>query len=174
MATRELKRILVPVKRLGRGEAVVALAGELAARFGATVEVLHVWHPRLHPFQNSADTILSLASYSEQATDAWMKKCVARLRRRGLHVNAWLLAGDPATTIVQHAADEGVDLIVLGTRGRADGSWAWRSSVVERIVRGAPCPVLTVPAREPIAHELARTPEHAELGNAIPLIEVAP
>jgi hypothetical protein len=47
---------------------------------------------------------------------------------------------------VRYARVHAVDLIVLGTHGRTGVSRALMGSVVERVVRGAPCPVLTVPA----------------------------
>ena len=41
----------------------------------------------------------------------------------------------------------GADLIVMATEGRHGVIDAMRGSVTERVVRGAPCPVLAVPAR---------------------------
>ena len=52
--------------------------------------------------------------------------------------------GDPATTIVEHAAQGGYDLLVLGTHGRTGIAHAALGSVAEKVVRSAPCPVLTV------------------------------
>jgi nucleotide-binding universal stress UspA family protein len=49
-----------------------------------------------------------------------------------------------AEAIVSHAASAGVDLIVIGTHGRKGVSRLLLGSVAERVVRAAPCPVLTV------------------------------
>jgi len=54
--------------------------------------------------------------------------------------------GDVAAAILG-AAQEEVDLIVMATEGRQGIVDAVRGSVTERVVRGAPCPVLAVPAR---------------------------
>jgi universal stress protein A len=55
---------------------------------------------------------------------------------------------DAARAIVSYARDHGIDLIVVGTHGRTGFSHALLGSVAERVVRTAPCPVLTVPSRE--------------------------
>jgi nucleotide-binding universal stress UspA family protein len=54
---------------------------------------------------------------------------------------------------VQYARDESIDLIVMGTHGRGPFSHLLMGSVAERVVRAAPCPVLTV-----------RHPEHEFVG----------
>lgn len=65
-----------------------------------------------------------------------------------------LLAGDPASEIVNLAKSEHVDLIVLGTHGRTGLERLIMGSTAEQVLRRAPCPVLAV--KEPIA-ELAAT-----------------
>jgi nucleotide-binding universal stress UspA family protein len=53
-------------------------------------------------------------------------------------------AGDPATAIVRLARERGVDLIVMGTHGRSGLAHMLVGSVAEKVMRQAPCPVLTV------------------------------
>jgi nucleotide-binding universal stress UspA family protein len=50
----------------------------------------------------------------------------------------------PAAAIVDYAAREHIDLIVTGTHGRGGVAHLLMGSVAERVVRTAPCPVLTV------------------------------
>jgi nucleotide-binding universal stress UspA family protein len=50
----------------------------------------------------------------------------------------------PAAGIVAYAKEQQVDLIVMGTHGRHGWSHVMMGSVAEKIVRTAPCPVLTV------------------------------
>jgi nucleotide-binding universal stress UspA family protein len=52
--------------------------------------------------------------------------------------------GDPRSVILDMAAKENADLIVMGTRGRTGASHLIFGSVAEHVVRTAPCPVLTV------------------------------
>jgi nucleotide-binding universal stress UspA family protein len=55
-----------------------------------------------------------------------------------------LLEGDPATEIARFAADAGIDVIVIGTRGRTGVDGLELGSVAERVMREAPCTVLVV------------------------------
>jgi len=60
---------------------------------------------------------------------------------------AWdadIAAGHPAETIVRVAAEREADLIVMGTHGRTGLQHVLLGSVAEKVVRLAPCPVLTV------------------------------
>jgi nucleotide-binding universal stress UspA family protein len=52
--------------------------------------------------------------------------------------------GGPAAEIVGLAIDERADLVVIGTHGRGGFGRALLGSVADRVVRIAPCPVLTV------------------------------
>jgi nucleotide-binding universal stress UspA family protein len=52
--------------------------------------------------------------------------------------------GSPADTIVRLAQEKNVDLIVMGTRGRSGLQQVLIGSVAEKVVRLAPCPVMTV------------------------------
>ena len=56
--------------------------------------------------------------------------------------------GHPADTIVRIAQERAADLIVMNTRGRTGLQHVLVGSVAEKVVRLAPCPVLTVKHRE--------------------------
>lgn len=55
-----------------------------------------------------------------------------------------VVIGSPAETIAQRAADLSADLIVMGTHGRGALGHLFIGSVAERVIRLAPCPVMTV------------------------------
>jgi nucleotide-binding universal stress UspA family protein len=64
---------------------------------------------------------------------------------------AWeaeVATGSPAETIVRVAHMRGADLIVMGTHGRTGLPHVLLGSVAEKVVRLAPCPVLTVKATQ--------------------------
>ncbi len=54
-------------------------------------------------------------------------------------------AGQPFGAIVDCAEKEAVDLIVMSSHGRSGLSRMLIGSVTDKILRGAPCPVLVVP-----------------------------
>jgi nucleotide-binding universal stress UspA family protein len=71
--------------------------------------------------------------------------CEKLLQQAGL-TKARILtpAGTPFVEIVRTARDENADLVVVGTHGRGAIAHALLGSVAEKVVRSAPCPVLTV------------------------------
>jgi nucleotide-binding universal stress UspA family protein len=56
--------------------------------------------------------------------------------------------GRPYKNIVEEAATEGVDIIVISTHGRTGIEHVILGSVTEKVVAHAPCPVLVVPRHE--------------------------
>lgn len=69
--------------------------------------------------------------------------------RKNLNAVAVIESGiSPAEVVTSYAKANGMDLIVAGTHGRGAVQHFLMGSVAERIVRTAPCPVLTVRARE--------------------------
>jgi nucleotide-binding universal stress UspA family protein len=69
----------------------------------------------------------------------------------------------PADEIVKYAQAETIDLIVLGTHGRPGVAHLFMGSVAEKVVRTAPCPVLTLrhPEREFVRADRALEPAPA-------------
>jgi nucleotide-binding universal stress UspA family protein len=69
---------------------------------------------------------------------------VAKIREHGLATRWLLRTGVPHQEIAKVATEEGADYIVIGTRGRGGIERALLGSVADRVVRTAPCPVVTV------------------------------
>jgi nucleotide-binding universal stress UspA family protein len=136
-------------------------ATTLADRFGATVEVLHVVED---PFVSGAwsteaivPNIPELLADLVRAARAKLDDMRTAAASMGLRLTTTVLTtvvtGQPADSICAHATTEKFDLIVMGTHGRRGLSHALMGSVAERVVRKAPCPVLTVREMTPDARE---------------------
>jgi nucleotide-binding universal stress UspA family protein len=76
-------------------------------------------------------------------TGALEARC-AKIREHGLATRWVLRTGVPHEEIARAAIEEGADYIVVGTRGRGGLERAFLGSVADRVVRTAPCPVVTV------------------------------
>jgi nucleotide-binding universal stress UspA family protein len=146
------RRILVPYDFSELSHAAFARARELARRFQADVFVLHVFHHDIHPLA-SESPIASV--YGTWPPNFWVDARnraadklagVAAEELPGLHVTTEVLVGAPAREIVAKAAELEADLIVLATHGRSGLGHALMGSVAERVVRAAPCSVLTIRA----------------------------
>ncbi len=74
------------------------------------------------------------------------KRAVSQVKEMagGLPVETFVLSGHPASTIVQFARDNGIDLIVTGTLGKSGIEELLLGSVADHVIRHAPCPVLVV------------------------------
>ena len=130
-------RILVPTDFSASSAAALDYARTLAARFGASLHLLHVLeNDFLRPMvadPRAADTA-ALRQLGELLT--------AEERRRGA-VTVVRRSDAIAEEIVDYARSSGVDLIVIGSHGRTGLAHFLKGSVAERVVRNAPCMVLT-------------------------------
>jgi len=143
-----IRRILVPTDFSLTSDAALAYARQFAERFGATLQLLHVLQD---PFLNgplSSETYLTERPGVRTTIMEEAKSRLAhRLTARDCDVfgaRTEVVFGRDAETIVEYAADRGVDLIVMGTHGRTGMAHLLLGSVAERVVRTAHCPVLTV------------------------------
>jgi nucleotide-binding universal stress UspA family protein len=156
-----LKHILVPSDFSACSDAAVRYGLELARKFGATLHLLHVVQdPASQPWASEGFAVPLL-----EVVDQWQKDAKVRLERSippEDHINAVVTCtiASPFPEILHYAAVNDIDLIVMGTHGRGGVSHMLLGSIAEKVVRRAPCPVLTV-----------RQPEHDFVEPGIPVAE---
>jgi nucleotide-binding universal stress UspA family protein len=120
-----LRRVLIPVDHTPSAQTALEEAYFLATGFGCSqveLRLLHVGTERGMP-------TLSLP------------------HRPGWKWEERLVPGDAVERILKEDADWSPDLIVMATQGHMDFLDALRGSTTERVLRGAHCPVLAVPAK---------------------------
>lgn len=136
-------RILHPTDFSEAAERAQAQAAKLAPALGAELLLLHVsvetplWGEGLVDVRSVWD---AQRKWAEQALEAR----VNTLRSSGVEARYLLRMGVPFAEIVKVAGEERVDLIVMGTHGRGGVERFLLGSVADRVIRLAPCPVLTV------------------------------
>jgi len=81
-----------------------------------------------------------------------------RAERRGIVVTTRVATGIPSEEVIAAARAEDSDLIVVGTRGKTGLAHVLLGSTAERVVRGAPCPVLTVRMEQADAEQKGGAP----------------
>lgn len=74
----------------------------------------------------------------------------ARAERRGIAVTTRMATGIPSEEVITAARAEDSDLIIVGTKGKTGLEHVLLGSTAERVIRGAPCPVLTVRTEQPV------------------------
>ena len=128
-------------------------AWSMAKRLGTTPESELILTHVLTEVPRFGEGILTAQSASEieaaarKWAEATLAEWVAAARAEGLKVRSALRTGVPYQEIVALARAERADLIVIGTHGRGGMNRVLLGSIADRVVRLAPCPVLTV--REP-------------------------
>jgi nucleotide-binding universal stress UspA family protein len=156
---RRLDNILVALDGSGPSERAMALAGELALKLDANVTVLHVISGIPHAVTELRENLVAphLRAYADlehrAVSDAmWALgeeltgEAARRLRERGIGaVGTALALGDATAEIVDYAARNDVNLIVLGRRGLSGFERIFLGSVAHKVVRLAPCACITVP-----------------------------
>jgi len=143
-----LKNILVATDFSEPSDAALAYGRALARTFGATLHVVHVVDNVPTLVYGAEAYAVPMPELQEEIDNAARKQLADLLvdnDRPPLPVRPILLTSNAsAAAIVDYAKSERVDLIVAGTHGRGGVAHLLMGSVAERVVRTAPCPVLTV------------------------------
>ena len=140
-----LKQILVATDFGEASDVAMDYGRALARTFGSSLHLLHVME---NPFLRSSP------ADPHQLKAATATRLGLRLTdddRATLHADSVLeISDNPAEEIIKYAKAHDINLIVMGTNGRGAMAQLLMGSVAERVVRTAPCPVLTVkhPERE--------------------------
>ncbi len=149
----KVEKILFPTDFSEGSFHALPYAVDLSKHYNAKLYILHIIYDifkatDLHIPHVSADEL-----YKEMS--AWAQKevesCCVEETRGLSNVEKVVLTGVPYEEIIRFAAKEKIDLIVMGTYGRVGLDRFIFGSTAERVVRRAPCPVMTV-----------RMPEHRE------------
>jgi universal stress protein A len=143
-----LSHILVPVDFSSHSLLATQYAVALAERLGASVELFHVvedpivngaWSSEI-AIPNPVDVQKSLIQQGEHRLANWRESCASA----NVPVVTTVRAGLPVQAIIAYAKASSIDLIVMGTHGRTGFAHLFMGSVAERVVRHAPCPVVTL------------------------------
>lgn len=161
------KNVLVPWDFSESATAVFPLVRTLSERFGCQFTFLHVFEPHYAGFEGfPSQAMIDAVRRIEDEAPLQAELRFGEIRAREIpKVDArfeWT-SGVPYREIVERAARENHDLIVLATHGRTGWRHVLLGSVAERVTRHAPCPVLTV--RPPTSTDRERK-ENAERAEA--------
>ena len=133
------KKILVAVDGSAPSKRAVELAGELAGRLTAALLILHVVRdmalpPELQEMVRSHEIGKSRLEILQDSGRIILDQAKQQAEKRGArHVRTELREGDPASTIIDYAAEQSVDLIVIGSRGLSQIKGALMGSVSQKV-----------------------------------------
>jgi nucleotide-binding universal stress UspA family protein len=125
-------------------------AQEIARHSSGRIVLLHCYHldvPVTYPGIGE-DDLIPESSYGQLRRRAmdYVDAAAKRASSTGVDVVGKAVGAEPRSAIVEEAERLSADLIVMGTHGHGPVRHALLGSVAERVIRAAPCPVLTVNA----------------------------
>jgi nucleotide-binding universal stress UspA family protein len=142
----EIHRILAPTDFSELSKQGLERALELAETFGANLTLLHVVEPPPYPVEGIVPAHLGATLLDDLEREA--NNELAHILRpppgSKVAVTRRVVIGVPYRKIIEVAEEEKADLIVMTTHGRTGLSHLVMGSVAEKVVRTAPCPVLTI------------------------------
>jgi nucleotide-binding universal stress UspA family protein len=142
-------KILLPVDFSDCSEMALRQCVRLVGQLPATVELVNVWEPVTVAAPEAVlvapETAATLEREAAASSRDQLDRTLQDLRAANVTATATSQKGGlPSRVIVDLARARGSDLIVMGTHGRRGFERALLGSVVERVLRHAPCPVLSV------------------------------
>lgn len=138
------KKILCPIDHSDGSKEALKYAVSFAIKEKAKLYLLHVIDIRT--FDENIDLMAKQIPDDEKIKQMKTKliECIPEEIRNDMQLEALVVQGIPFVEIISIAKKDKVDMIVIGTHGRTGLTHIMLGSVSEKVVRKAPCPVLTV------------------------------
>jgi nucleotide-binding universal stress UspA family protein len=139
-----IRHILVPHDFSEAAQRALAYAVELADKLGARLTVMHAYEIPAYGFPEAPLLTTDVVGQIHRAAQVALDGVANRVQHPGREVKTELRNGTAWREINGLAKQLNVDLVVMGTHGRRGLARALLGSVAEKVVRTAPCPVLTI------------------------------
>ncbi len=143
-----VKTILAPIDFSDVTGDVIQTAGQIAKAFHASLYLLHVAPPDPYfvGYERGPQTVRDSVAQEIRKGQYYLQEVEAEAKDMGVDVHALQVQGATLEKILKESERLKADLIVLGSHGRGALQKLLVGSVVEGILRKAPCPVLIVPS----------------------------
>lgn len=145
------KNILVPTDGSDVAEAAVEHAVDLADQYGATIHALYVVDTDAMSLSLGAEQVDRIQAGNfgemdelEHAAVEAVKYVTDAAEQQGVEAVQEIRGGHPHTVIADYADEVDIDLIVIGSHGRAGVRRALLGSVTERVLRSTHRPVMVI------------------------------
>ncbi len=145
-----IKKILVPIDFSDYSKKALQYTVKLAKSFNAELFLVYVIEPMVYPADLSMGQMVipqSEVNLSEKANSE-LEELATNEIADSLKYNIIIKTGKPFMEIIETATEVDADLIIIATHGHTGVEHLLFGSTSEKVVRKAPCPVLTL--REPL------------------------
>ena len=145
-----IKKVLVPIDFSDYSKSALKYAVNFAKTFNADITLIYVVEPIIYPPDFSMGQIAMPSintEWDDRAKDELQKLAKSEIAEIA-NVKTIIKTGKPFVEIIETAKEENIDLIIIATHGHSGVEHILFGSTAEKVVRKAPCPVLTL--REPL------------------------
>ena len=145
-----LKKILVPIDFSNYSKNALRYAVNFAKKFDSKIYLIYVVEPVIYPSDFSMGQVtfpIADLEMTERAKEELNGLAKAEIST-DIFVETLIKTGKPFVEINETAHELDIDLIIIATHGHTGMEHLLFGSTAEKVVRKAPCPVLTL--REPI------------------------
>jgi len=145
-----IKKVLVPIDFSDYSKGSLIYAVSFVRQFNAELILIYVVEPVIYPpdFSMGQIAIPSVDLEIDKRAVEELEKLAEKEIPHEIKVKTIVKTGKPFIEIIETAAEEEIDLIIIATHGHTGVEHILFGSTAEKVVRKAPCPVLTL--REPI------------------------
>jgi nucleotide-binding universal stress UspA family protein len=156
----EIKKILVPIDFSDYSKNALKYAVNIVETFKAEMFLIYVVEPVIYPpdFSMGQIAIPSINTEWDERAKEELKKLAEAEIPKEIKVQTIVKTGKPFLEIIDTATEKDIDLIVIATHGHSGVEHILFGSTAEKVVRKAPCPVLTL--REPVKGFMFRDEVH--------------
>ena len=141
----QFEKVLVPVDFSENSHASLRYAVGFARQYNSRLILLHVVEPMAYPVTDGLTGFTTVPVETNQdAAENQLREWKQQKVPPGLESETALRTGPAYHEITEAARELGVDLIIISTHGYTGLKHVLLGSTAERVVRHAPCPVLTV------------------------------
>jgi nucleotide-binding universal stress UspA family protein len=144
----DIKKILYATDFSDNSKYALTFAISFAQKYDARLYILHVIQQPSYPLGMYAEISFDAMDKFSQSISQAVDKEMQNLREKDLKgissYECMIVQGTPFLEILRTAKEKAVDLIVVGTHGRTGLDHVLFGSTAEKVVRRAPCPVLSV------------------------------
>ncbi len=145
-----INKILVPIDFSDYSKSALKYAVEFAKHFNAQMYLIYVIEPVIYPadFSMGQVAIPSIDTDIQKRAEEELNNLAKTFIDPSIKVETIIKTGKPFVEINETAKEKDIDIIIIATHGHTGVEHLLFGSTAEKVVRKAPCPVLTL--REPI------------------------
>ena len=140
-----IQRILIPIDGSDHSRKVIELASDIASKYKAKVHIVHVVSPLHHQYQIQDALMQEVEKNYQEFAQRIIDEAENEVKKKGVEsYESTILRGDPAQEILQFAQENGVDMIVMGSRGAGAADMLMFGSVSHKVCHLCECTCITV------------------------------